>query len=155
MNGRLWTAILLGLALGFASTSQASDLKTVAENVAAHKDLTILLTAAKETKLFDGWNAKGPITLFAPTDTAFKKLGEAQIQKIVADKELLRKILLAHVVTGKALTATDLKQFDGKELNGFRVSAADGLKIGEAKVTIADIKCSNGVIHGIDSVLMP
>lgn len=155
MNGRLLAAVALGLTLGAASTSRASDLKTIAENIAAHKDLTILLTAAKETRLLDGWNAKGPFTLFAPTDAAFKKLGETQIQKIVADKELLKKLLLSHIVFGKVLTAAELKNYDGKELNGFRVSSRDGLKLGEAKVTIADIKCSNGVIHAIDMVLMP
>ena len=99
---------------------------------------------------------KGPFTVFAPTDAAFKKLGDDKIKEVVANKELLTKILLAHVVQGKAVYAKDVVKLDGKEVNGFKIAAGSGgVSIGDAKVTKADLKASNGVIHVIDTVLIP
>jgi uncharacterized surface protein with fasciclin (FAS1) repeats len=155
MNSRPLTAIILGLLLGLTSISSATDLRSIAENVAAHKQLTILWNAAKETRLLDDWNTVGPFTLFAPTDTAFRKLSERQIQLLVANPELLRKLISSHVIAGKALTAAELKNWHGKQLNGFRISTANTIQIGGAELILLDIKCSNGVIHCIDTVLMP
>ncbi len=156
MKAKLFAATALAVALGFVSGATAADQKTIAETVAASKDHTILLTAVKEAGLAEALGSKGPFTVFAPTDAAFKKLGEETIKKVVADKTLLKKILLAHVVMEKAVYAKDVLGLDGKEVNGFKIAAGkDGVKIGEAKVTIADVKCSNGVIHIIDTVLVP
>jgi uncharacterized surface protein with fasciclin (FAS1) repeats len=146
---------VVAVLLTLPAAHPADQDKTIAETVAASKDHTILLTALKEVGLFDTLKGKGPLTLFAPTDAAFKKLGDDTLKKIVADKTLLKKILLAHSVSGKTLSAKDLAALDGRELNGFRVSAKDGLKIGDAKVTTPDLRCGNGVIHVIDTVLVP
>ncbi|HUR54514.1 MAG TPA: fasciclin domain-containing protein [Gemmataceae bacterium] len=143
------------LALMLCATTKAADEKTIAEIVAGSKDHTILLTAVKEAGLAETLGGKGPFTVFAPTDEAFKKLGEEKIKAVVADKELLKKILLAHVITDKAVMAADVGPLDGKEVNGFKISTKDGVMIGEAKVTKADIKASNGVVHVIDTVLVP
>jgi uncharacterized surface protein with fasciclin (FAS1) repeats len=153
MTVRLFAALAVVLAPAAART--ADQYKTVADAVAASKGHTILLTALQEAGVFDTLKGKGPLTLFAPTDAAFKKIDDDTLKKIVADKTLLKKILLAHVVTGKALSAKDLTGLEGRELNGFRVSAKGGLKVGDAKVTTADLQCGNGVVHVIDAVLVP
>ncbi len=155
MKSKLFAALALGLGLAFVSNATAADEKTIAETVVGSKDHTILLTAVKAAGLVETLSGKGPFTVFAPTDEAFKKLGEEKIKAVVADKELLKKILLAHVVTGKAVMAKDVLGLDGKKVNGFVISTKDGVMIGKAKVTTADIKCSNGVIHVIDTVLIP
>jgi len=155
MKAKLFAAAALALTLGLTARATAADEKTIAEVVAGSKDHTILLTAVKEAGLADTLGGKGPFTVFAPTDAAFKKLGDAKIKEVVADKELLKKILMAHVVSGKAVYAKDVPGLNGKEVNGFKIDTTDGVKIGEAKVTAADVKASNGVVHVIDTVLIP
>jgi uncharacterized surface protein with fasciclin (FAS1) repeats len=153
MKAKLFAACAVALAL--SAGAKAADEKTIAEIVAGSKDHTILLKAVKEAGLADALGGKGPFTVFAPTDEAFKKLGEEKIKAVVADKELLKKILMAHVIKDKAVMAADVAPLDGKEVNGFKISTKDGVKIGDAKVTKADIKASNGVVHVIDTVLVP
>jgi uncharacterized surface protein with fasciclin (FAS1) repeats len=158
MKAKLFAGCALALLLAVASNAAADekDAKTIAEIVAGSKDHTILLTAVKEAGLVDTLKGKGPFTVFAPTDEAFKKLGDEKIKAVVADKELLKKILLAHVITDKAVMAKDAAAMDGKEVNGFKIAAkGSDVMIGGAKVTKADIKASNGVVHVIDTVLVP
>ena len=154
MKTKLFAATF-ALLLGFTARATAADEKTIAEIVAGSKDHTILLTAVKEAGLADTLAGKGPFTVFAPTDAAFKKLGEEKIKEVVANKELLKKILMAHVVAEKAVYAKDVAGLNGKDVNGFRIDTTDGVKIGDAKVTAADVKASNGVVHVIDTVLVP
>lgn len=155
---RMWCKYFLGSALAmliaFSSAAPAADEKDVVDTTISLKDLTVLAVAIREADLVETLRGKGPLTLFAPTDEAFKRLGDDRIKAIVKDKELLKKILLAHVVPTKALTAKDLAALNGQDLNGFRVDAGGGLKIGPAKVTRPDIQCSNGIIHVIDTVLI-
>lgn len=135
---------------------QADDKpETVADIVASSKSHTLLLTAVKEAGLVDTLKGKGPFTVFAPTDDAFKALGEDTIKKVMADKDLLKKILLAHVIVGKEVKAADVLRLDGQEVNGFKIDTKDGVKIGEAKVIKADLLAGNGVVHVIDKVLLP
>ena len=155
MKSKLFAVASLAGMIAFATSASAADEKTIAETVAGSKDHTILLAALKEAGLDQTLGEKGPFTVFAPTDAAFKKLGDATIKKVLADKALLKKILLAHVVVGKTVMAADAMKLNGKEVNGFKISTADGVMIGKAKVTAADLKCSNGVIHVIDAVLIP
>jgi uncharacterized surface protein with fasciclin (FAS1) repeats len=142
-----------------AGFGRADEPKTIADVVAGSKDHTILLKAVIAADLVDTLKGKGPYTVFAPTDEAFKKLGDEAIKKVVSDKELLKKILLAHAVEGSVLAA-DVAKLDGKEVKtiqgtAFKVDTKDGVKIGNAKVIKADIKAGNGVVHVIDTVLMP
>lgn len=150
--------LLAGLVLtaGPMVTIRADDKpRTVADIVASSKDHTLLLTAVKEAELVETLQGKGPFTVFAPTDEAFKALGEDTLKKVLADKELLRKILLAHVIVGKEAKAADVLKLNGKEVNGFKIDTTDGVKIGDAKVIKADITAGNGVVHVIDKVLLP
>jgi uncharacterized surface protein with fasciclin (FAS1) repeats len=155
MKAKLIAGSALALVLAVGSTAAQADPKDVVEVVLASKDHTVLATAVKEAGLVEALKGAGPFTVFAPTDAAFKKLGDDKVRAVVQDKELLKKILLAHVVQGKAVYAKDAAALDGKEVNGFMVAAKDGVRIGDAKVTKADLKAGNGVVHVIDTVLIP
>jgi uncharacterized surface protein with fasciclin (FAS1) repeats len=146
----VWVLLLLVL---LVTPAPAVDAKPIFETIEASDKFTILQVALKEAGLDGMLNRDGSYTLLAPTDAAFKKLGEEQIKKLVADKDLLKKILMAHIVTEKALTAADMKSL--KDFNGFRISAADGLKIGDAQIIGTDTKCKNGNYLTIDTVLIP
>jgi uncharacterized surface protein with fasciclin (FAS1) repeats len=156
MKAKLFAAGACALLLILSSGSTAAEDKDIVDIAVGSKDHTILVTAVKEAGLVDVLKGKGPFTVFAPTDAAFKKLGDDKIKEVVGNKALLTKILLAHVVQGKAVTAADAVKLNGKDVNGFKIAAgAGGVMIGEAKVTKADLKASNGVIHVIDTVLIP
>ena len=149
---------LLALAVALfvvAPVARAADEKTIAEIAVGNKDFSTLVAAAKAAGLVDALGAKGPITVFAPTNEAFAKLGKETLDKVLADKELLTKILKAHIVKGNVMAA-DVLKMDGKKVNGFAIKIdGETVMIGKATVTKADIKASNGVIHVIDTVLVP
>jgi uncharacterized surface protein with fasciclin (FAS1) repeats len=132
------------------------ELKDLVDTAAADKQFSTLVRAVKEAGLVDTLREKGPFTVFAPTNAAFEKIGKEKLEALLADKEMLKKVLMAHVVVGKAVSSADALKMDGKEVNGFLVRV-DGEKvsIGDAKVTKADCKATNGVVHVIDTVLMP
>jgi uncharacterized surface protein with fasciclin (FAS1) repeats len=139
--------------------------KNIVENAVNSKDHTTLVAAVKAAGLVDTLSSKGPFTVFAPTNAAFGKLPAGTVDTLVKpeSKATLTKILTYHVVPGK-LNAADLKDgqklktVEGEELT---VKASDGkvmivdAKGGSSTVTIADVNQSNGVIHVIDTVLMP
>lgn len=140
--------------------SRAADDKTIAEIVAGSKDHTILLALVKEAGLVEKLGEKGEWTVFAPNDAAFKKLDKAVVEKVKGDKELLKSVLMVHAAKG-TWTADKVVTLDGKEvetLGGtkFKITVKDKtVMIGDAKVIAADLKASNGVVHVIDTVLMP
>ena len=150
---------MLAAAFAFAIAAPAvraeDEAKDIVDVAAGNKDFSTLVAAVKEAGLVDALKAKGPITVFAPTNAAFEKLGKEKLDAVLKDKELLTKILKAHVVEGKVMAA-DAVKLDGKDVNGFPVKVADGtVMIGDAKVVKADVPASNGVIHVIDTVLVP
>lgn len=139
--------------------------KNIVQNAINSKDHTTLVAAVKAAGLVDTLEGKGPFTVFAPTNEAFGKLPAGTVDNLVKpeNKATLTKILTYHVVPGK-LEAADLT--DGKKLKtvegeDLTVKKADGkvmivdAKGGSATVTIPDVNQSNGVIHVIDTVLMP
>lgn len=156
MKALLFALGTCALVVGFAAPTPAADDKDIVDLAVGSKDHTILVTAVKEAGLVETLKGKGPFTVFAPTDAAFKKLGEDELKAVVKDKALLTKILLAHVVVGKAVYSTDVVKMDGETVNGFKIGiAGKTVTIGDAKVTAADLKATNGVIHVIDTVLIP
>jgi uncharacterized surface protein with fasciclin (FAS1) repeats len=157
MKALLFAVFTCALVVASAgTTATAADDKDIVDLAVGSKDHTILVTAVKEAGLVEVLKGKGPFTVFAPTDAAFKKLGEDKIKAVVGDKALLTKILMAHVVKGKAVYAADVVKMDGKVVNGFKIGVSGKtVMIGDAKVTAADLKASNGVIHVIDTVLIP
>ncbi len=155
MKSKLFLLSAAALVLTFASTGRTAAEKDIVDTAVDAK-FTTLVAAVKEAGLVETLKGAGPFTVFAPTDEAFKKLGDAKLKAVLADKALLKKILLAHVVVGKAAMASDVVKMDGAKVNGFEIKAkTDGVTLGEAKVLKTDIKCSNGVIHVIDTVLVP
>lgn len=156
MKVRSLAAAALAVLLGVLSSVRASDEKDLVEAVAGSKHHTIFATAIKEAGLVEQLRGKGPFTLFAPTDAAFKNLGDAKIQAIIKDKEWLRRIVLAHFVAGKEIVFKDPAGLDGLDVNGFRLSIkGEAATIGEANITRKDVRCTNGVLHEIDAVLVP
>ena len=139
--------------------------KNIVQNAVNSKDHTTLVAAVKAAGLVDTLSSKGPFTVFAPTNAAFGKLPAGTVDTLVKpeNKATLTKILTYHVVAGK-LNAADLT--DGKKLTTVEgeplTVKLDGKKVwlidakgGKSAVTIADVNQSNGVIHVVDTVLMP
>ncbi len=118
-----------------------------------------LVTAVKAAGLVDTLKGSGPFTVFAPTDEAFENLPPGTLEAVLADKAKLTAILTYHVVSGKVMAA-DVVKLNGKTAttlqgSGLTINTTNGVKIGAATVTKPDIACSNGVIHVIDTVLIP
>ena len=154
-------AFALGLVAPAFMNAKDEDMPTkdIVETAVAGKFNT-LVAAVKAAELVETLKGKGPFTVFAPTDAAFKKIPKDALDAVLADKEKLTKILMLHVVKDKALLAKDVVGLDGKEVSGYTIKVSDGKVYfvrGDEKiqVTKTDIKCKNGVIHVIDTVLMP
>jgi uncharacterized surface protein with fasciclin (FAS1) repeats len=116
-----------------------------------------LLTVAEAAGLIDTLKAEGPMTLLAPTDDAFAKVPSETLAQLMEDKLKLQKVLTYHVLPGD-VRSEDLAQTDEAPTLEGSVVAVDhenGLKVNEAQVTQSDILADNGVIHVIDTVLMP
>lgn len=143
-----------------AGAGYSADEKTVVGIAVDHKDFSTLVSLVKKADLVDTLSGTGPFTVFAPTNAAFDKLPKEVLEKVGSDKELLKKVLLAHVVVGKSVMAADVVKLNGEKVNGFTIKVEDG-KVSlsnsksKANVVKTDIKGSNGVIHVIDSVLIP
>lgn len=135
-----------------ARTSE-KDIVDTAVAAGSFKTLAKLVTDAG---LVDTLKGAGPFTVLAPTDAAFAKVPKKVLAALGADKALLTKVLTYHVISGNVM-AKDLKAGNVKTVQGenVKVSLKGGAKFNNAKVAKADIKCSNGVIHVIDSVILP
>ncbi len=145
------------------TTAAATQPGTIVDVAVGAGSFTTLVAAVKAAGLVDTLSGPGPFTVFAPTDDAFAKaLKELGItaDQLLADKEKLTAILKYHVVSGKVLAA-DVLKLDGKSvatLNGAEVKVTingSTVKINDATVTTPDVMASNGVIHVIDTVLLP
>jgi len=131
-----------------------ADIVDTAVNAGSFKTLAAALKAAGLVETLKG---EGPFTVFAPTDAAFAKLPPGTVEALLQDKDKLTAILTYHVVAGNVKAADVVKLDSAKTVQGSTVAidATDGVKINDAKVVKADIDCSNGVIHVIDTVLLP
>ena len=141
------------LALGLSVSAQAKDIVDTAVGAGNFKTLAAALTAAG---LIDTLKGKGPFTVFAPTDEAFAKIPKADLDALLKDKAKLTAVLTYHVVPGKVM-AKDVKAGKVKTVQGseLTISTAYGVKVDNATVVKTDIAADNGVIHVIDSVIMP
>jgi uncharacterized surface protein with fasciclin (FAS1) repeats len=147
------TLIASVLALGVAFSVQAKDIVDTAVAAGSFKTLATALGAAG---LVDTLKGKGPFTVFAPTDAAFAKIPKADLDALLKDKAKLTAVLTYHVVPGKVMAA-DVKAGKVKTVQGsdITVSTTGGVMVNGAKVTATDIVADNGVIHVIDTVIMP
>jgi uncharacterized surface protein with fasciclin (FAS1) repeats len=135
----------------------AKNIIQTAESAGTFKTLIAAVEAAGLTGALSG-QGKGPLTVFAPTDAAFAKLGNETIQALLKDKAKLAAILQYHVVAGEVLAADVVQLSSANTLNGAAVSiSVNGgvVKVNDSVVTATDIKARNGVIHVIDTVLLP
>jgi len=147
------TLIATFLALGFALSAQAKDIVDTAVAAGNFKTLATALGAAG---LIDTLKGKGPFTVFAPTDEAFAKIPKADLDALLKDKAKLSAVLTYHVVAGKVMAA-DVKAGKVKTVQGsdLTVTTSGGVMVDKAKVVKTDIVADNGVIHVIDTVIMP
>lgn len=116
-----------------------------------------LIAAVKAAGLVETLKGKGPFTLFAPNDEAFAKLPKGKIDDLLKDIPMLKKILTYHLVSGKVMAADVMKLKSAKTVEGedVKIDASQGVKINNATVTTPDVAADNGIIHIIDTVLMP
>ena len=147
------TLIASVIALGAIFSAQAKD---IVDTAVAAGNFSTLATALKAAGLIDTLKGKGPFTVFAPTDAAFAKLPKADLDALLKDKAKLTAVLTYHVVPGKVMAA-DVKAGQVKTVQGrsLTVTTAGGVKVDNANVVKTDIVADNGVIHVIDSVVMP
>lgn len=138
-------------------TAPASQLDIVDTAVAAGSFKT-LVTAVTEAGLVETLKSPGPFTVFAPTDEAFAKLPAGTLEGLLKDKDKLKAVLLYHVVGSKVMAADVVKLTSAKTAGGevVPIKVEDGtVHVGAAKVVKTDIVAKNGVIHVIDTVLIP
>lgn len=130
------------------------NIVEVATAAGNFKTLVAAVTAANLGATLSG---PGPFTVFAPTDEAFAKLPKGTVDGLLKDIPALTKILTYHVVSGKVMAADVVKLTHAKTVEGsdVRIDASHGVKINDATVVQADVQASNGVIHAVDTVLMP
>jgi uncharacterized surface protein with fasciclin (FAS1) repeats len=141
-----------------ADLARASASKDIVQTAVAAGQFKTLTSLLKQAGLAGTLKAKGPYTVFAPTDAAFAKVPKATLQALGKDKAKLRSVLLYHVAKGKLDAAKVVKRTSVKTLNGksVRIRVKDGkVTVGGARVTKADVRASNGVIHVINKVLIP
>jgi transforming growth factor-beta-induced protein len=143
--------------VSYTSAAEGSGTGDIVETAVSAGSFTTLVAAVKAAGLVDTLKGKGPFTVFAPSDEAFKKLPAGTVEGLLKDIPKLKSILLYHVVPGKVMAVDVVKLKEAKTALGqmLAVDATDGVKINTAKVVKADIVTKNGVIHVIDSVLLP
>ncbi len=142
---------------GAGSAAMAAAKADIVDTAVGAGQFTTLAKALTAAGLIDTLKGPGPFTVFAPTDAAFAKIPAAQLNALLADKAALTKVLTYHVVPGKVVAA-DVKSGSVNTVQGqalsIRASSA-GVSVNDAKVIKTDIMATNGVIHVIDSVVLP
>ncbi len=162
MNRRFLAALAGAAALTLVAPLALADHhaaapKDVVDTAVAAGDFKTLAQALQAAGLVETLKGKGPFTVFAPTDAAFAKLPAGALDALLADKAKLTAVLTYHVVPGKVMAADVVKLKEAKTVQGqsVRIDASSGVKVDGATVVKADVGASNGVIHVIDTVLMP
>jgi uncharacterized surface protein with fasciclin (FAS1) repeats len=120
-------------------------------------DFDTLATALQAAELVDTLKGEGPFTVFAPTDAAFAKIPQDKLKALLEDKEALTAVLTYHVVPGKVLAAdvVELESAETVQGSSITIDTSDGVKVDDATVIKTDVMASNGVIHVIDTVIIP
>ncbi|HEX4948033.1 MAG TPA: fasciclin domain-containing protein [Blastocatellia bacterium] len=149
----------MGVIMSLATTTRAQD-KDIVDTAVAAGSFKTLATALTEAGLIETLKSNGPFTVFAPTDEAFAKIPKAQLEALLKEKEALTKVLTYHVVKGK-VPAGEVVKLNGKAVGTVEGSTVkvkvngDKVMVNNANVVKTDIMTSNGVIHVIDTVIMP
>jgi uncharacterized surface protein with fasciclin (FAS1) repeats len=154
----LGAAALAPTASAAPADAQASASKNIVQTAAAAGKFDTLLALVKQAGLAGALKGDGPLTVFAPTDAAFDKVPDKTLNALAKDKKQLRAVLLYHVAAGKLTAKKIVNRSSIETLNGKSVRVrvnGEKVKVGDARVTAADVKASNGVIHVINRVLIP
>jgi len=141
-----------------ASMTTTTATADIIDTAVAAGSFKTLATALQAAGLIDALKGPGPFTVFAPTDEAFAKIPAADLNALLADKEALTKVLTYHVVSGTVLAADVVKLTQATTLEGSTLKIKvnpQGVRVDKANVIRTDVIASNGVIHVIDTVLMP
>ena len=153
---------LIAATASFSATNVKAETagKTIVEIAAGAEDFSTLVAAVKAAGLVDVLSSKGPFTVFAPTNEAFAKLPEGTVESLLKpeNKEKLIAVLKYHVVPGKVMAKDVVKVDSAKTAQGSSVTVTvEGktVKVDNATVVKTDIEASNGVIHVIDTVIIP
>ena len=143
------------VAVSFCLVS-AANAKDIVDTAVSAGNFNTLAAALQAADLVDTLKGSGPFTVFAPTDAAFAKIPKEVLDALLADKAKLSTVLTYHVVPGKVM-AKDVKAGMVKTVEGssLTVSTMGGVKVDNANVTAVDIIADNGVIHVIDTVVLP
>jgi uncharacterized surface protein with fasciclin (FAS1) repeats len=144
--------------LAVPATASAAPSKNIVETAAAAPQFSTLVSLVERAGLVKALSGKRQLTVFAPTDAAFDKVPKKTLNALLADKGLLRKVLLYHVVAGKLAAKQVVKRDGAKMLNGARVSfdvKGKRVFVNDARVITPDIRASNGIIHAVNRVLIP
>lgn len=154
-----WKTLAMGAAFmaSSAMVSAGSASKDIVDTAVSAGQFNTLVKAVQTAGLVDTLKSEGPFTVFAPTDAAFAKLPAGTVEALLADPEKLRAILTYHVVPGKIM-AGDVKAGEVKTVQGdtLDITVSGGqVMIDQATVVTTDVGASNGVIHVIDTVVMP
>ena len=161
----LAAAVVLALVGVFALGVHAGDYdkskmakQDIVAIAASNPDFSTLVTALKAAGLVEALQGDGPFTVFAPTNAAFEKLPAGTLDSLLADKEALTKVLTYHVVSGKVTAEQVVNVDSATTLQGGAVpvqAKGGNVMVGGAQVVKADVMATNGVIHVIDTVLIP
>lgn len=149
---------ILSLVAVLAMVAFSAPAADIVDTAVSAGSFNTLVTAVKAAGLVDTLKGKGPFTVFAPTDEAFAKLPAGTVESLLQNPEKLKQILLYHVVAGKVMASDVVKIKEAKTVQGSsaKVSVMGGkVKIDAANVVKTDIMTDNGVIHVIDSVILP
>lgn len=140
-----------------ADINSETPTQTIVEIAINNPDFSTLVTAVQTAGLVNTLNGEGPFTVFAPTNEAFAKLPKATLDTVLKDKELLTKILTYHVVPGKVMSSEVVNLTQAPTVQGqtLKIDTQNGVMINNSKVVATDIEATNGVIHVIDTVLIP
>ena len=154
------TCLAVLLTLGLSGSAFAGSKKDIVDTAVAAGDFKTLAAALQAAGLVDTLKGAGPFTVFAPTDEAFAKLPAGTVEDLLKpeNKQKLVSILTYHVVAGDVMAKDVVKLSEAKTVNGKEVKImvhGGKVMVDNANVIKTDIQCSNGVIHVIDSVLLP
>ena len=151
-------AAIVALAVPAGASARPAADGNIVQTASSAGSFKTLLALATQAGLADDLASPGPLTVFAPTDAAFRKVPAATLRKLRANPALLRRVLLYHVVSGNVTAARVVKLRSAKTLAGPSVRVrvtGKTVRINTARVTTANVKATNGVIHVIDRVLLP
>lgn len=156
------TILMVGVCLAGSNSMDASKEESSAADIVdtavAAGNFQTLVSAVEEAGLVDTLKGEGPFTVFAPTDEAFAKIPQEQLESLLENKTQLTAVLTYHVIAGKVMSTDLTDDMAVATVQGDNVTInldEDGVMVNDAKVVQADIECINGVVHAIDTVLMP